>query len=160
MLLEAFQRLAPAQRFSLDVVGDGPLRAQLERQAAGDARITFWGGMPYGEGLAARYAAADVFAMPSPNETFSLTVLEGMAAGLPTVAARRGGPIDLVAPGTGELAHPGDAADFAEKLSRIAAAPERYARTREHAQTYAWERTFDSLVEIYQRALARRSVAS
>ncbi|MEZ6187258.1 MAG: glycosyltransferase [Planctomycetota bacterium] len=160
VLLDAFQRLTPSGRYRLDVVGDGPLRARLERQAQSDGRITFWGGLPYGEELARRYAAADVLVMPSPNETFSLTVLEGMAAGLPVVAARRGGPTDLVVPGTGELARPSDPADFAAKLAQVAESPERYAQTRAHAQRYAWEATFEALLEIYGRALSRRNVVA
>ena len=157
VLLDAFQRLSPRARYRLDVVGDGPLRSRLEKQANGDSRITFWGGLPYGEDLARRYAEADILAMPSPNETFSLTILEGLSAGLPVVAARRGGPLDLVAPHTGELARPGDAADFAAKLARVAESPERYAETRSHARRYAWDETFGSLLEIYERALSRRS---
>ncbi len=83
------ERLVEAVRarpdVSLAIVGDGPLRAELERRFAGTA-TTFLGFLG-GEDLARAYASADVFVLPSETETLGMVTLEAHAAGLPVVAA-------------------------------------------------------------------------
>ena len=64
------------------VVGDGPARADLEREHP-DIRFT---GYRTGSELAACYASADIQLFPSETETFGNVLLEGMASGLATVA--------------------------------------------------------------------------
>lgn len=161
VLIDAFHLLAGRGDYRLEVVGDGPLRQQLEDQARegpGAARIRFRGALPYGEALARVYAQADLLAVPSPNETFNLTVLEGLAAGLPVVAVDQGGPVDLITPEVGALARPGDPADLALKLEEVAARREELTSCRAYVERHwSWERTFSRLVEVYERALASRS---
>lgn len=70
---------------SLAIVGDGPLRAQLEQVFAGTP-TTFIGFLG-GEDLARAYASADVFVLPSQTETLGLVTLEAHASGLPVIAA-------------------------------------------------------------------------
>src|SRR5262249_22119354 len=60
------------------IVGDGPLRAALER----DNPDLIFRGMQTGEHLARHYASADVFLFPSETETFGNVTLEAMASGL------------------------------------------------------------------------------
>jgi glycosyltransferase involved in cell wall biosynthesis len=91
----------------LAIVGDGPLRADLERQFAGTA--TVFTGYMQGPELASAYASADLFVMPSRTETLGLVLLEAMAAGCPVVACRAGGVPDAVEHGvTGFLFDPDD----------------------------------------------------
>jgi glycosyltransferase involved in cell wall biosynthesis len=74
--------------------------------------------------LWAAYNAADVFAMPSLQESFGQTVVEAMACGTPTVGFATGGMSDTVRPGvTGWLAAPGDPADLAAQLARALDGP-------------------------------------
>ncbi|MGH0032944.1 MAG: glycosyltransferase [Myxococcota bacterium] len=94
-ILEAF----PAARLAL--VGDGPAREELERTLPAD-RTTFTGFLR-GDALAAAFASADVFVMPSTTETLGFVVLEAMASGVPVVAARAGGVPDLVTHGESGL---------------------------------------------------------
>ncbi len=155
-LLRAFERLRPREDWRLTLVGDGPVRGELEAQAAGDPRVRFLGMRPYGEELGELYAQADVLAQPSPNETFNLTVLEGLASGLPVVAVCQGGPLDLVTREVGALARPSDPADFARKLEEVAARGIDPAACRRFVeQTFPWQRTFDRLLGVYERALDR-----
>jgi phosphatidylinositol alpha 1,6-mannosyltransferase len=118
VLAEALE-LARGQGARLRCVfaGDGPLRKELERRLPQD----HFPGFVRGQALARLYASADVFAFPSPNETFGNVVLEAMASGLPVLAAAAGGPADLVEHGrSGWLCPPGDAPAFAAALERLA----------------------------------------
>lgn len=84
-------------------------------------------------------AAADLVMLTSFKEGVPLSLLEGMAAGLPVVATRVGGIPEVVDEGrTGLLAPPGDDAALAEAVLRLAADPalrERMGRAgRERAE--------------------------
>jgi glycosyltransferase involved in cell wall biosynthesis len=76
----AIQRVGAGAR--LVIVGDGPVRRELER---GAPEAVFCG-MRTGEDLATHYASADVFLFPSETETFGNVTLEAMASGLAVVA--------------------------------------------------------------------------
>jgi glycosyltransferase involved in cell wall biosynthesis len=123
---------------SLDVVGDGPLRAEYERLAeelgvAG--RVEFHGLRPKAE-LAERMRRADLFVLASRFENNPCVLLEAMASGLPVVATRVGGVPELVDDRSGLLAEPRDPAALA---ARIAEALERDF-DREQIATQARER--------------------
>jgi len=91
----------------LALVGDGPHRAKLVQHFAGTP--THFAGYLQGAELAAAYASADVFFMPSRTETLGLVLLEAMAAGCPVVAVAEGGIVDIVRDGvTGHLYQHGD----------------------------------------------------
>ena len=60
------------------VVGDGPLRSELERNYP---EVIFCG-LQKGEALAQHYASSDIFLFPSITETFGNVITEGMASGL------------------------------------------------------------------------------
>jgi alpha-1,6-mannosyltransferase len=158
VLFDAYRALAAKRpELRLVVVGDGPLRGVAEETARTRADVTVRGLCPYGPELARLYARADVLAVPGQNETFGLAVLEAFASGLPVVATRRGGTVELIAPEVGALARPGDAGDLAAQLERVLDRGSAAGRCRRHAERhYSWERTFSRLLEIYDRAGAPR----
>lgn len=87
LLVQAWQRLQQNQvpnspRLRLVIVGDGPSRADLQRQLP-DAVFT---GALVGEPLTQAYASADLFVFPSVTETFGNVVTEAMASGLAVCA--------------------------------------------------------------------------
>lgn len=87
LVIRAFapiKRQHPAARLVL--VGDGPLRAQLQRA---NPEAVFTGSLN-GDALAAAYASADIFLFPSQTETFGNVTLEALASGLIVVAYEMG----------------------------------------------------------------------
>lgn len=107
----------------LIVVGDGPDRTLLEREAqeseGARVRLSVVGPVP-NIGLPPWFAAADVFLMPSYEEGFPRVVLEAMACGTPVVTTDAGGTADLVGHDYPYLREVGDAAGLAEDIAELA----------------------------------------
>lgn len=109
-LIEAMKKVDA----SLIIVGDGPLRKELEEQAKqindneNIEKIKFLGAKTHEE-LKKIYASADVFVIPSVTakdgdiEGFGLVMLEAMASGLPIVASSSGGIVQLIENGINGL---------------------------------------------------------
>ncbi len=74
------------------VIGEGPVRASLERQFP-DAKFL---GAKTSEDLVRAYAASDVFVFPSRTDTFGLVLLEALACGVPVAAFPVQGPLDVI----------------------------------------------------------------
>jgi glycosyltransferase involved in cell wall biosynthesis len=139
--------------------GDGPLRAELQKRLPQD----HFPGFVRGQALARLYASADLFAFPSPNETFGNVVLEAMASGLPVLAVAAGGPSDLVVHGhSGWLCPPGDAEAFARALERLAndwgLRRGLAAAGLGRAGGYHWRAVHGRLLDSYRQVLGRPSV--
>lgn len=112
---------------ALAIVGDGPLRAQLEAEFAGTP--TTFLGILRGADLASAYASADSFVFPSTTETLGLVMLEAHAAGLPVIAADSAAARDLVADGVDGLRYePSDPDGLRTAVSRIASDPDMACR--------------------------------
>lgn len=99
LLLEAIPGLLwhyPNAKFIF--AGDGHLRGDLEARAhrLGVARATRFLGYYNGSGLVDLYRACDAVCMPSRNEPFGISALEGWAAGKPVVASQNGGPSEFI----------------------------------------------------------------
>lgn len=109
--------------FSCTLVGDGPLRGALQRQAAALGlldRLVFTGSAEPAR-VAEHYAACDVVVLASLSEGVPVVLMEAMARGLPVVATRVGGVPELVEHGrTGLVVDPGDSAALAAALAQIA----------------------------------------
>lgn len=120
-LLGALAAMA-ARRWRLDLVGDGPLEAELRALAAklGMAeRVRFLG---YVADPAPVLAQSQIFVLSSRSEGFPRSVLEAMRAGLPVVASEVGGVAEAVASGTNGLLTPrGDSRALASALDQLAA---------------------------------------
>lgn len=101
-LLESFALAVerdPSRPWHLTLVGDGPLREQLEARVAElgfGERVTFVGTVPPEE-VGGYLRAADVLVHLSAYETFGITIIEAAAAGLPVVVTRCGGPEETMA---------------------------------------------------------------
>lgn len=90
----------------LCLVGDGPLRPHLAALARGlgiEHRVRLTGHLDRA-GVADELARASVLVSGSPVETFGITLVEGLSAGVPFVAPRSGGPQGIWTPQAGVLA--------------------------------------------------------
>ena len=140
----------------LAIVGDGPLRRELERHFRGTA--TYFAGYLHGDELAAAYASADLFVTASKTETLGLVVLEAMAAGCPVVACRAGGIPDAVENGvTGFLFEPDDRDGLVTTVRRALANPEERTlirrRAREDVERHSWQGSTKQLQRYYAQAI-------
>jgi sugar transferase (PEP-CTERM/EpsH1 system associated) len=155
-LVDAFAELvsqtgADHSPLRLVIVGDGPARSQLAqrvREQRLDRSVWLPGARADTPEL---LSALDVFVLPSLNEGISNTILEAMATGLPVVAARVGGNIELVEhERTGLLCDDSRAATLASAMLRYAADP-ALARRHGAAGRVRVERHFslDSMIRAY-----------
>lgn len=122
LLLEAFSKVLTVNSGArLLIVGSGPMRADLERQAEelGIRRAcVFEEASP---APAEWMRAIDIFTLPSRSEAFSNALLEAMACGCCPVASRVGGTPEMVADGErGFLFERNNLAEFTEKLVLLA----------------------------------------
>jgi L-malate glycosyltransferase len=113
-VVEVFRRVRERRRARLILVGDGPERPRIEalaRELGVAEHVHFIGELDDVRGL---LSVADVFLLPSAQESFGLAALEAMACGAPVVASRVGGLPEVITDGlTGFLRHPEDHAGMA-----------------------------------------------
>lgn len=128
-LLAALAALPEALRPRLDVVGEGPLRVEVEAEIAAHglapwvrllgARASGWIASegPRYRGFVAPY----VITSNGDKDTGPIVVKEAMAMGLPVLASALMGMKEMVAPDTGRLVPPGDVPRLAEGLAWLGA---------------------------------------
>ena len=133
--VEAFLKLdLPGTKW---VVGEGPMRAQLEREYP---HVHFAGIKTPAE-LARYYRAADVFVFPSLTDTFGLVMLESLACGTPVAAFPVLGPVDVIGDSGAGVLHEdlGIACLRALDVSR--------GKARRYAEQFSWQASTDQFVQ-------------
>jgi len=139
------------------IVGDGPSVPTVTRELAG-IPVT-WLGKLGGEELATAYAAFDIFVHAGTEETFGQTLQEAHSAGLPVVAPRAGGPIDLVDHGTnGFLFEADNESELRAYVEALVIDPALRARMGEAGRRRvlgkSWEGVCAQLVDYYAATIA------
>jgi glycosyltransferase involved in cell wall biosynthesis len=157
-LLEAFTILQ--NTIPLHIVGDGPLRAELEGQKNREclSSVSFHGWLPR-EQTHEIMSGARFLVFPSECfETFGLTIIEAFGAGVPVIASRLGAMMEVLEEGkTGLHFAAGDPNDLASKAlwawthAKQMEVMGRAARA-EYEAKYTAERNYQLLMEIYSRA--------
>ncbi|WP_242009941.1 glycosyltransferase family 4 protein [Rhodothermus marinus] len=144
----------------LKVVGDGPLRAEIEAfvRREGLEQVEVLGRRPREE-VFRLMQEARVLVFPSEwYEGFPMTIAEAFACGLPVIASRLGAIAEIVEEGrTGLLFNPGSPEDLAAKVEWAWAHPRELAEMgrearREYEQKYTAEKNYEMLMAIYERA--------
>lgn len=167
ILIEAFAVAAGKSRdidLRLLIVGDGPLRTQLEELAKNlglQNRTSFTGWLSQADVAHKLHSEIDVMAFPSVGDCGGAAVLEAMALGLPVVATDWGGPSDYIIPGSGVLLPPNSREEliggFARALTDLSASAELRknlgSRAKERAREFDWSLKVGNLVDIYRDVL-------
>ena len=154
-LLQAAATCRTGSRIMVVVVGDGPVRRDLESQAValGIAdRVKFLGQR---DDARTWLAGCDLYVNSSISEGVSLTILEAMAASLPVIATRVGGTPEVVNETCGRLVPARDPAALADEIDALAASPGRRtelgqaARRRVEAE-FTIERMVSEYAAVYR----------
>lgn len=145
-------------RFRLVLVGGGPDEQRLRRLLP-DALFT---GLLHGADLGTAYASLDVFVHTGRHETYCQSAQEALASGVPVVAPRAGGPVDVVHDGVaGHLYRPGDAADLARWVDALVSDPLGRRRTalaaRRSVRDRSWRKVGEALVGHYRDVVAEHT---
>ncbi len=155
LVVSSFERLASVHAdVQLVLVGDGPLKASLEKK---HPQVVF-AGFRTGEDLAQHYASADMFLFPSLTETFGNVTLEAMSSGLPVVAYRHAAAAELILSGVnGQLIETGDPTAFERAAVQLA---EMHALRFQMAQEaritalgQAWPLIFQKTEKIFRQVI-------
>jgi UDP-glucose:(heptosyl)LPS alpha-1,3-glucosyltransferase len=160
---KGLDRLIPAigPGMRLTVVGRGEHLDHYRRLAAScgaEGRVEFAGHCA--DDIRRYYARADVVVLPSVSEAFGMSILEGMACGLPVVASPAAGVASLIAEGrNGFLAGEVDALRAALASLQDPAVRNRMGeKARRTAESYSWDRIASDYEEVYREwAEARRT---
>jgi len=143
------------------LVGDGPLRQELEREAASlglGASAIFLGDR---QDMPAVLASIDVALNTSDSESLSNVLLEAMAASLPAVAYDVGGNSELLRPERGALISAGKESAFADAVQKLLADSTLRQQLGHNARQFAQENfSLDQVrqryVELYRKLLQRK----
>ncbi len=148
----------------LIVVGEGELKGSYMRLAerVGVRDMVYFAGEVSDERLPEYYAAADLLAMPSKDDSegFGIVALEANACGKPVVACRVGGVVEVVRDGVnGILVEPNSPSELASAivhlLTREDLREELGRRGRAIAEMYDWKRIASMVSELYARVADR-----
>lgn len=163
------QRLASRTDFKLTVIGDGPLRPELEAMAADTAlsgKVTFAGALAH-EALSGRLRSAYVLCAPfvvakdGDREGMPAVVMEAAASGRAIIASDVGGVRDIVETGvSGWLLPAGNVSALADAILDALDHPDRCAAMgaclSQRARRYSWDEIARCYAEELLSAMAAR----
>jgi len=150
---KAMQAINP--KLKLVLVGDGPIRAELQRQ---NPECVF-AGMRTGEDLAVHYASGDIFLFPSMTETYGNVTVEAMASGLAVVAFRYAAAAEHIEHERNGLhAEFGNEEQFIVLASKLAMDVTRVHKMRTQAHQTMLKLDWQNIVDEFEQALARLAV--
>jgi len=151
-VIEVFDRIRRRVPARLVIVGEGPERGAAERLAADLGiidRVEFAGEQA---DLVPWLSAAQLFLLPSAQESFGLAALEAMACEVPVVASRVGGLSEIIEDGaTGFLCEPDDVDGMAARGVQVLGDPALAARMGQAAAVRVRQRySTDDVVPQYE----------
>jgi glycosyltransferase involved in cell wall biosynthesis len=160
VLLRAWAKAA--RDYALQIVGDGPERANLEAESRrlGLTNVQFRGRLSRDETIAAMRSARFLLVPSLWYETFGLCIAEAFACATPVICSRLGAMEELVSNGhTGLHFRAGDADDLAERIAWASSHPVEMRAMgdeglAEYESKYTPERNRSKLIEIYDHARA------
>ncbi|MEM3449437.1 MAG: glycosyltransferase [Candidatus Methanomethyliaceae archaeon] len=162
-LIEALPRvLSRFPQARLMLIGDGPIRAEIEKLARGlnvfDS-IDWLGGRSQDE-VSLWMRRAYVFVLPSLLEGLGVVLLEALSSGLPCIASQVGGIPDVITPDVGLLVPPANSMAIADAILTILTMDrtdyqQMSYRARQRAvEFFDWKKVAQRIVAIYEQVLS------
>ncbi|HEX8771179.1 MAG TPA: glycosyltransferase family 4 protein, partial [Acidimicrobiales bacterium] len=150
-------RACASANVPLKILGDGPLRQELEHLAASvGADVEFLGQVPQEVVLQEMRRAGAVVVPSIWHEVSALVLTQAMSTHAPVIATATGGTPELVGDGRGFLYQPGDVAELAERLRAVIDQPAMGSAVAARAAAFARvELTRDRWLERMQGTYAR-----
>lgn len=164
-LIEAIASLRAGGRdVVVDIVGEGPLRSDLEHLAreSGVGDLVHFHGRKDKTEVADALRRADAFVLPSLWENLPCVLLEAMAVGLPAVATRVGGVPEILGPEQGVVVEAGSAEALAVGLEQLLSTLANYNRDQLRADAIArfgYDAIATRWVDVYASLVTRGSRA-
>ena len=137
------------------LVGDGPFRPELEREAESlglKDHVFFLGDR---QDIPAVLASLDISVQPSSSESLSNSILESMAAEVPVIASRVGGNPELLTLDRGVLVTPNDDKALADAIERLLQDANMRANLARKARQFAWANfRLEHICKLYEQLYA------
>jgi glycosyltransferase involved in cell wall biosynthesis len=140
------------------MIGDGPLRKKLEKKVeeTGLSRNFYFTGEISRKEVLGYLDKADIFALPSIDEAFGVSILEAMSKRVPVVAMNHSGVSDIITNGVnGYLAD-----NLTEFSSHLQTLIENQVLRNAFAQkavqelsNYDWNRIYEQTYRVYQKVI-------
>ncbi len=166
VLLEALARLRKQEAlpFRLEVLGDGPARADFEalaRKLEVQEQIAFRGWLPPSE-VADRLRAAHALVIPSDYETYGMAYLEALACGRPVLGCAVGALPELIPNWAGVLVPPRSPENLADAIRNLGCRMESWDGPRmiDYARATCSPEVFrEQVTAVYDRVVRARKAA-
>ncbi len=145
------------QGYEILIVGNGPMRKQLEESAKG-SNVRFLGWLPRDK-LLDLYSTASIFVFPSTQESFGMVVIEAMAAGMAVIAANDSALPEVVGD-AGVLVEPKNSEAIRTALFGLISNPKKIKefgeKARLRSKQFTWQKTAEAYDQVYQLARKQR----
>lgn len=151
-LIEAFCQVK--ENAKLYIIGDGPEREHLQALIANyqlESKVELLGRLNRHE-INEIYQKSHVFVLPSQSETFGVSYIEAMYAGLPVIATRCGGPESFVDDSNGMLVPVNDVAKLSEAMCTIREGCNQYNYkqiSEDCIEQFSPEIVADKIIKVY-----------
>ncbi len=167
MLLEAVKHVLASTPVELAILGDGPERVSLEKQAVAlglSGAVTFYGNQGQDK-VSTAMQNAHVFCLPSVRESGGAVLLEAMASARPVIALKYGGPAELITEDVGHAILPLGRKYAVDQLTTsllsVVRNPEIWRRKglagRQRSENeFSWEAKVEQALLLYQRLIHER----
>jgi 1,2-diacylglycerol 3-alpha-glucosyltransferase len=150
--------LARYKNLMFVMVGDGPLRKKLEKmvEEKGLSKNFYFTGEVLRERVLGYLEQADIFALPSSDEAFGISILEAISKNVPVVAMNHSGVSDIIKNGvSGYLAN--NVTEFTSCLQTLIENPAlRTSFAHEANQglsNFDWDRIYEQTSQVYSKVI-------
>ncbi|HON98293.1 MAG TPA: glycosyltransferase [Bacteroidales bacterium] len=153
-LPEIFYEINKQKEVDFLVVGDGPLKKEIEQRCKEkNLNVLFTGKIPHDE-IPKYMNAMDVMILPSRNEGFGAVVIEAQSCGVPVVGSDNGGIPEAVGNG-GIIVKEGDYFEkrFATAVIELLDNPIDSETLRQRSLSFSWQNIVNKELEIYEKLI-------